>query len=1300
MNEHRAICDPRQIELFLHQQLTDEEQLTFERHLDDCESCRQQLESVAAAAHLWSGVQEALQGEPLPAEEQSSTDSTLDALAGGPAAFSLKSILSMLAPTDDDRMLGRLGTYEVVGVIGTGGMGVVVKALDATLNRYVAIKVLAPHLGSSGAARKRFLREAQAAAAVVHDNVIEIHTVAEANGLPYLVMPYLPGPSLERRLDRDGPLALVEILRIGMQAAAGLAAAHAQGLVHRDVKPANILLADGVERVKLTDFGLARAADDASLTLTGIIAGTPQFMSPEQARGESVDQRSDLFSLGSVLYAMCTGRAPFRAETSYGVLRKVIDEEPRSIRELNPEIPQWLCHVIARLMSKQPEGRYASAGEVARLLEECLAHVQQPTAVPLPASLEPPKKRPSLSASRKLQGAIAMITGATLILLAFVLNLPSDSTPVGQGNDAATKESEATSSGSTTQEDAVRQDDAGESTQPDTTPAAAAGPQVTLLHRFADVTGGNDAVIAVSPDGKLIALANRNPTLTMIRSGVSRVSGDWKPTALVLDAATGETVATLELIAPEEQEILTATEHISHVEAAAIAWSPDGRQIAVGTNIGQVKLFTAKTGQLVRSFDDTAAKQADPKTPDNWKSISRAMGSVAALAFSPDGSLLAMCGGSFADFAERFDGVQRLGFRATGPGRLKLWDVAAGTLKYDLVGHNDHANAVAFSPDGNWLASAGRWLKDRDFGNGVILWNPHTGQQIHSLIRSTANGGVRSIAFSPDSQLLVLGTQRFDDDSSSGGVSLVRVSSGIEQWLVTVPGWATPVAFRPDGKEIAVLCGGKSIRFLATDSGTTAYLIRPEDPVREVRWDSFAMATHGGLLAISAVDLEREDNAQRRISVDVWGAIAGGDIGPPATESPDSSPASDTSNRVRHFSTDMKIGVIACSPRGKQIAIANQGPTLTVDDDNTVSVVNDWKPRVQIVDNLTGKMIHSLHLTSDEEDAAIAAAPDVPYFLVTALEFSPDGNQLAIGTSIGQVKLFDARTGHLTSSLNDAAERATAQHNEHGLNSLPRAMGGITALNYSPDGSLLAMCGDSFADFTAYLNGFPRICDSAASPGRLKTWDAKTGALQHDLVGHSQALDVAFSPDGRLLASAGRSLFGGVARSETILWEVPAGNKFRTIATQTAGQFYATAFLPDGKRIASSTFQIDPEKAADSGTCDVYVAQVDSGVVQWQRKIDDAVVVIPFFSEGAYAIALGGPQSIRYLDSRTGDTLARIKARFADQPEGWRWNDFAVAQQGRMLVIGADGETGGTVEVWDLTPPDTVDRSQQQTPGK
>jgi len=178
-----------------------------------------------------------------------------------------------------------------------------------------------------------------------------------------------------------------EVLRIGMQTAGGLAAAHAQGLVHRDVKPANILLENGIERVKLTDFGLARAAADAGLTQSGLVAGTPNYMAPEQARGESTDCRADLFSLGSTLYAMCTGHPPFRAESAVAVLRRVSDDTPRPVRAINPDVPEWLETIIAKLHAKDPAGRFQSAAEAADLLSRCLAHVQEPLTVPLPPEL-------------------------------------------------------------------------------------------------------------------------------------------------------------------------------------------------------------------------------------------------------------------------------------------------------------------------------------------------------------------------------------------------------------------------------------------------------------------------------------------------------------------------------------------------------------------------------------------------------------------------------------------------------------------------------------------------------------------------------------------------------------------------------------------------------------------------------------------------------------------------------------------------------------------------------------------------
>jgi hypothetical protein len=208
-------------------------------------------------------------------------------------------------------------------------------------------------------------------------------------------MSYVAGSSLQERLDSEGPLDIKETLRIGMQTASGLAAAHAQGLVHRDVKPANILLENSVGRVWLTDFGLARAVDDASLTQSGVIAGTPQYMAPEQAQGHAVDHRADLFSLGSTLYAMCTARAPFRAETAMAVLRRVCDDKPRPVRTLNLDVPAWLAGIVDKLHAKKPADRFQTAAEVADLLEKCLAHVQQPDTNPLPKGLplcDPPTK--------------------------------------------------------------------------------------------------------------------------------------------------------------------------------------------------------------------------------------------------------------------------------------------------------------------------------------------------------------------------------------------------------------------------------------------------------------------------------------------------------------------------------------------------------------------------------------------------------------------------------------------------------------------------------------------------------------------------------------------------------------------------------------------------------------------------------------------------------------------------------------------------------------------------------------------
>lgn len=446
-------CDTVPIDDYLAEHLPVKQQTELEEHLSGCESCRQRMEDRAAEQEVWDNARALLSFDRDGSGHESDGESMCD-VGVRPGVM----VLDALAPTDDPEMLGRLGEYEISGVVGVGGMGAVLRGFDKSLRRVVAIKVMAPHLAGSGSARTRFQREARAAAAITHDNIIEIYGVAESNQLPYIVMPYARGPSLQNRIDRSGPLTAIEVVRIGKQIASGLAAAHEQGLVHRDIKPANILLNEGIERLWITDFGVARAMDDVSMTNTGAIAGTPQYMSPEQARGESVDHRSDLFSLGSVLYTACTGRAPFRSEAAYGILRRITDTDPRPIREINPDIPDWLCQIITRLMAKHAGDRFHTAAEVAELLERCLAHVQQPTRVELPPSLSatdpstavPRQPRPTesnstavnLPKSRRTRPILGVLTGCLMLAatgaIAWNATAPVDLTGTWKGDSWTT----------------------------------------------------------------------------------------------------------------------------------------------------------------------------------------------------------------------------------------------------------------------------------------------------------------------------------------------------------------------------------------------------------------------------------------------------------------------------------------------------------------------------------------------------------------------------------------------------------------------------------------------------------------------------------------------------------------------------------------------------------------------------------------------------------------------------------------------------------------------------------------------
>lgn len=327
-------------------------------------------------------------------------------------SFDFKDRLANAGFESDEDEYKTLGKYRIVERLGSGGMGVVYKAYDDGLRRWVAIKTLSRTLSGAVVARRRFMREARAAAAVRHPNVVTIHAVEEQDGVPFIVMEYIEGCTL-RDLRRDAQtLTPLHILKISVQVAAGLAAAHVQGVIHRDVKPGNIML-EGEDRVVLTDFGLARAAiDNVELTSGAMPLGTPAYMSPEQVNGSTVDARSDLFSFGCVLYAMFVGHSPFQGQNALEVARKVTELVPRPLIDVDPRTPPFLSDIVARLLEKNPAKRYQSSLELLDVLNGHLAQLNQTPTDEFSSVLYRKPQR-----SRRAPRWVAIASGALLVTL-------------------------------------------------------------------------------------------------------------------------------------------------------------------------------------------------------------------------------------------------------------------------------------------------------------------------------------------------------------------------------------------------------------------------------------------------------------------------------------------------------------------------------------------------------------------------------------------------------------------------------------------------------------------------------------------------------------------------------------------------------------------------------------------------------------------------------------------------------------------------------------------------------------------
>jgi WD40 repeat protein len=960
------------------------------------------------------------------------------------------------------------------------------------LQRVVAVKVLAPRLAASKSARQRFVREAQAAAAVRDDNVVAIYAVSEESSVPYLVMEYICGQTLEQRIEQGKALELKEILRIGMQSAAGLAAAHAQGLVHRDIKPANILLENSIQRVKITDFGLARVAADAGPTAVGALAGTPLYMSPEQARGEPTDHRTDLFSLGSVLYTLCAGRPPFYADTTAEVLNRVRADAPQPLRKIDPNVPDWLCGLIDRLQAKDASARPASAREVADLLSSRLALLQQPPLTPLQpaapvASAQGTFRPPQAPRSRRFIIVICLLgfLAALMALAIIVKGWQRGGSDRGEGDETPK------SSGPVESLDLRRED-----IPPTMLAAAGGGDPSQAPPELAGVLGdggfifpraGSQWWMEQSPDGEVLAVPLdedvvlfATPTGQYLRSlkgpGGRVVQVAFTPDNQLLAATTWKetgsgAVRVWDLHADKEPY---TNEVPDPCISGAMAFSPDGKCL-VATGLKQIHVWEARTGKGVQTLGG----------------LSRGL---AGLSFSPNGRRLAG-----ADFSGK---------------RVKVfdWDGAKLTEVRSLDGHLAPVVAVVFSPDGKYLASG----DEQEFK----LWNAESPDEI-----CTVDTPAWQLAFSPDSRTLwaAMTTDRLRTVHTFARWALETKEKlpPLSVELSAVPDCAYPRLSR-DGK--VLFLGRRGNPSHLGRSGNTTYVRvidtatgkeRFPHPGHDGPLHAVAVSPNGRVVASAGEDqvIELWDLATRQVFRSLKGhtaTVCGLNFSPDGRQFASGSRDGvivlwdvATGREVHTLRGDAdSFSRIQFSPDGRIVAAGGQGGLVKLWDTSTGQGRDPLRAHTGVVCCVAFSP-DGQWLTSGGEDRTVLLHPlaegrpqkfPTPS-IVRDVAFSPEGRTLAaVGDAHvphGVALLAPEATVHVW-DLETRKELTWKGHT-----------GDVHGLAFSPAGPLLATCAE---------DGTVRLWNYAAETPRVQVLGPGPfgGAVRA----------LAFTPDGRYLATA------------------------------------------------------------------------------------------------------------------------------------------------------------------------------------
>jgi len=516
--------------------------------------------------------------------------------AGGTAATAARAALNSNAILEPGALLG--GRYEIVAILGLGGMGAVYKAYDRDIERIIALKVIRPDLASNPELLQRFKQELLLARQIAHKNVVRIFDVHESGGIKFITMEYVDGRDLRSLLAEHGKLPVPEALEIMRQACAGLAAAHAEGVIHRDLKPGNIMR-DQNGRVVVMDFGLARTLDGGGMTQTGAMLGTMEYMSPEQAKAEQLDERSDLFSAGLILYELITGKTPFQADSAIASLLKRTKERAAPMSNIDATISRTVSAVVAKCLETDPKNRYQSFNELFVVLEELQGK--------RPASVY--AQRPPVVESRWMMTGLAAIAVIAIVALAVIVFVRSRVAPTAH-KTVTVLLADFENSTADSVFDGTLESSFGL--------AIEAAPFVNAYNR----TQARKVVGQVKPGATALDEANsrlvasREGISVVISGGVAKEGDGYKLTCKAIDALTGKTIGSSPVEARSKGEVLNSLGTLANKTRDLL-----GDTTPESTKLAQAETFTSASLEAAHAYSVAQDLRYAGKNDDSIKAF-------------------------------------------------------------------------------------------------------------------------------------------------------------------------------------------------------------------------------------------------------------------------------------------------------------------------------------------------------------------------------------------------------------------------------------------------------------------------------------------------------------------------------------------------------------------------------------------------------------------------------------------------------------------------------------------------------